>query len=163
MTPRATRAITVITPSLPDRAAMLAEAVASVEAQTLSAEAHLIEVDHLRDGPAILRNRMLERAATEWVAFLDDDDLLDPHHLETLAAGSADVVVPYCRFDGPPLSPLYVNQPYSRKRLARHGLFPPAVLARTSAVLRAGGSARRTGTRTGPCGIGWPMTAPPSR
>ena len=132
---------TVITASLPHRAHLLADAVASVAAQTHPAE-HLISVAAMR-GVADVRNSLMRGAETEWVAFLDDDDLLDPHHLETLLAHSdgADVVIPYCRFDGPPLPEGYCNRPYDRAALRRHGIFPITVLARRDAVLAAGGFA----------------------
>lgn len=137
--------ITVVTPSLPERSVLLAECLASVSAQTQPPTAHLVAVDHAYEGPALTRNALLRAVETEWVAFVDDDDLLDPHHLETLAghADDADVVIPYCRFDGPPIPPKFVNQPFDRGRLARHGIFPITVLARTTAVMNAGGFRRR--------------------
>ena len=88
--------VTVITPSMPSRERFLAEAMASVAAQTVPV-AHLIIVDEGRS-VAEKRNALVEAADTEWVAFLDDDDLLDPHHIETLLGHDADVVIPYCRF-----------------------------------------------------------------
>lgn len=132
-------AVTVITPSLPERAGLLAECITSVAAQTFAPAAHLIGVDHTHDGPARVRNRLLAATDTEWVAFVDDDDLLDAHHLETLtSAPVADVIIPFCRFDGPPIPTRYVNQPYDRGALADHGIFPITVLARRQAILAAG-------------------------
>lgn len=131
--------VTVITASLPERARLLAEAIASVVAQTVPV-AHLIGID-AGAGVAEIRNRLVAAADTEWVGFLDDDDLLDPHHVHTLlwASHGADVVIPYCRFDGPPLPEGYCNRPYSRLELRRHGIFPITVLARRQAVLDVGG------------------------
>jgi glycosyltransferase involved in cell wall biosynthesis len=34
-----------------------------------------------RQGAAATRQRALEQAGTKWVAFLDDDDEMDPWHL----------------------------------------------------------------------------------
>lgn len=131
--------VTVITASLPGRAHLLAEAIASVAAQTVPA-AHLIAVD-AGHGVAEVRNQLVAAATSEWVAFLDDDDLLDPNHLETLLAHAAghDVVIPHCRFDGPPLPEQFCNRPFDRQTLRRHGIFPITVLARRQAVLDAGG------------------------
>jgi hypothetical protein len=135
----ALRSVTVITASLPSRSSVLADAVASVAAQTAPC-AHLIAVD-ASSTVAEARNRLVAAATTEWVAFLDDDDLLDPDHLDTLLehAGDADVVIPYCRFDGPPLPEKFCNRPYDRRALRQHGIFPITVLARRQAVLDAGG------------------------
>lgn len=131
--------VTVITASLPERSPLLAEAAASVAAQTVPV-AHLIGVDAGRSVSEV-RNALVETAQTEWVAFLDDDDLLDPHHVATLLehTAGADVVIPHCRFDGPPLPPKFCNRPYSRADLRKHGIFPITVLARRQAVLDVGG------------------------
>ena len=132
--------VTVITPTIPGRERLLAECIASVQAQTRPA-AHAIGLDFNRRGPAATRNSLLKAVSTPWVAFLDDDDLIDPHHVETLLSASdgADVVIPYCRFDGRSLPLRYCNRAYDRATLARHGIFPITVLARTSAVRAAGG------------------------
>jgi glycosyltransferase involved in cell wall biosynthesis len=131
--------VTVITASMPSRHQLLVEALAAVAAQTVPC-AHLVGVDQ-GHGVADVRTQLVEAARTEWVAFLDDDDLIDPDHLETLLAhaGDADVVIPHCRFDGPPLPAGYYNRPYDRGELRRHGIFPLTVLARRQAVLDAGG------------------------
>lgn len=94
--------ITVITPSLPQRSAMLAEACASVAAQTLQPKRHLVAVDYGYQGPGRMLNQLTEAADTEWVSILADDDLYDPDHLETLAAetGNGSIILSWCRFDG---------------------------------------------------------------
>lgn len=73
--------ITVVTPTLPGREALLAECEDSVKAAGLP---HLIKVDHKREGPPVVRNRLVELVTTPWVLFLDDDDLLYPHYYETV-------------------------------------------------------------------------------
>lgn len=78
--------ISVVIPSIPVRAAMLARAVASVTEQTLPADAIIVEVDNGRMGAPDTRQRGLEKVTTEWTAFLDDDDVLDPNHLAVLLA-----------------------------------------------------------------------------
>lgn len=136
------RRVTVITPSLASRGRLLAAAQQSVAAQTV-AVAHLIDADDRRP-VAEKRNRLMRQATTEWVAFLDDDDLLDQDHIETLLGHDADVIVPHCRFIGPPLPPVaccagYYNRPYDRDDLRQHGIFPITVLARREAILDVGG------------------------
>ncbi len=88
--------IAVVTPSLPERASMLAQCVASVKSQTRSADMHVIKLDTDRSGPAAIRNRIVQQLPDEidWLAFLDDDDQFLPQHLEKLSAvaESADVV-----------------------------------------------------------------------
>lgn len=134
--------MTIITPSVPSRRDLLAEATESVAAQTVAVQ-HLIDDDPKRS-VADKRNRMISAASTDWVAFLDDDDILDPIHVETLLGGEADVVIPHCRFLGPPLPaidccPGYYNRPFDREDLRQHGIFPITVLARREAILGAGG------------------------
>ena len=130
--------VTIVTASLPERARLLGEAMDSVARQSVKV-AHLVGVDAER-GVAEVRNALVVAAATEWVGFLDDDDLLDAHHVAALLerAGSADVLIPHCRFDGPPLPEGYCNRPYDRADLAAHGIFPITVLARRQALLDAG-------------------------
>jgi glycosyltransferase involved in cell wall biosynthesis len=81
-----TSGISVVIPSITPRADMLVRAVESVAHQLLPADAIIVEVDNGRTGAPDTRQRGLEKVTTEWVAFLDDDDLMDPHHLATLLA-----------------------------------------------------------------------------
>jgi len=117
---------------------MFDEARQSVAVQTLPAAHHLVLIDHGM-GPARARNQILNVCRTEWVAFLDDDDLLDPDHLEVLSGGTADVRIPYCRLEGDTIPKKFYNQPYDRAKLRDHGIFPITVLARYQAVMDAGG------------------------
>lgn len=91
--------VTVAIPSIPPRAGMLAEALASVCAQTRPADRIAVGIDRMREGPARIRNALLSAVRTEYVAFLDDDDLLYPQHLERLLACAAetraDMVFPW--------------------------------------------------------------------
>jgi glycosyltransferase involved in cell wall biosynthesis len=88
--------ITVCIATIPPRAKKLRQALGSVVVQTLQPAAIVVEYDHDRTGAAATKNRALAKADTEWVAFLDDDDLFLPHHLEALHAAAqrenADVV-----------------------------------------------------------------------
>lgn len=75
--------LTVVTATIPDRAIMLAELAAALDAQTVRPE-WMVEVDEIGNGPVPQLNRMAESADTEWLFRLDDDDLVDPHHFETI-------------------------------------------------------------------------------
>lgn len=130
--------ITVITPTIIGRESMLAEAEASVLVQTVKPAAHLTCIDTYRNGPAIVRNLLLGRVETEWVAFLDDDDLLDRHHLDILSSGHTDVRASFCRFSGEELPAKYVNRHYDREAMRRHGIFGITVMARLEAIRDAG-------------------------
>jgi len=97
--------ITVAIPSIPPRAAMLGRALASVLAQELPAEAVSIAVDTGRQGAAVTRDRALRAVRTEYTAFLDDDDQMQPEHLRVLMEAAetsgADYVFSYYTVAGP--------------------------------------------------------------
>jgi hypothetical protein len=63
---------------------MLSRAVGSVLAQELPAAAISIAVDTQRQGAAATRDRALRAVRTQWTAFLDDDDQMQPEHLRVL-------------------------------------------------------------------------------
>lgn len=83
---------------------MLQAAVGSVLTQTRPADQIRIGVDLERQGPAAVRNRLGLTVDTEWIAWLDDDDLLGPDHLQvcldTAAESGADVVYPWFTVQG---------------------------------------------------------------
>ena len=97
--------VTVVVPYHPARAAngMLQRAVTSVNAQTIPHQLLTIE-DAERQGAAATRQRGLDQVRTEWTAFLDSDDELDPTHLAQLltcaAETGADYVYPWFRVKG---------------------------------------------------------------
>ena len=123
--------IAVITPSIPSRFSLLRECIESVKAQTRPADLHIVEVDADKVGPCKLRNKMVSELPSEidWVAFLDDDDLFLPQHLEKLSAvsKSADVVYSSCQ---PGIATVIL--PFDREAL-RHGNY----IAVTSLVRRS--------------------------
>ena len=109
--------VTVVIPAY-DRAHLLGRAIDSVLGQTLTPAAVIVVDDgsvddtkavvqaygdevryvwQLNAGGAAARNHGVKLAETEWVAFLDSDDLWLPNHLELLAeavegtAGAADI------------------------------------------------------------------------
>lgn len=110
--------VTVVVPYHPARVknGMLARAVASIQRQTLPHELITVE-DTERQGAAATRQRGLDQVATEWTAFLDSDDELDPDHIEQLLAcakeTSADYVYPWFRVvGGTDPFPMFYGKPF---------------------------------------------------
>ncbi|RLB63768.1 MAG: hypothetical protein DRH08_10615 [Deltaproteobacteria bacterium] len=75
--------VTVVIPTVPKRTQMLNRAKASITAQTEPA-LWVVEIDTELEGAYATRNRGMMKVRTEWTGFLDDDDELLPHHVETL-------------------------------------------------------------------------------
>lgn len=145
--------ITVVVATIPPRADLLARALASVATQTLPPAEVVVECDTDRLGAAATRNRALERVATEWVAFLDDDDELYPDHLRALARCArltgTDVVYPGYDADVDPTGMFGV--PFDPVLLRRANYIPVTVLARTDAVRAAGGFQPHPDRNGDPC------------
>jgi glycosyltransferase involved in cell wall biosynthesis len=88
----------------------------------------------------------MTRLSCEWVAFLDDDDLLDPTHIERLLDAAleaeADLAFSWHRREGstPAVErvPEWSDYAYG-VMLGGRNLIPVTVLARREAVLAAGG------------------------
>lgn len=74
--------LTVITPTVAGREALLEECKESVKNQTVPVADHRWLLDVNRHGPALTRNVLVRDVETEWIAFLDDDDILLPNHFE---------------------------------------------------------------------------------
>lgn len=129
--------ISVITASLPSRAAMLAECVASIAAQTRPPIEHLVGVDHARRGSAATRNILLSASSGTRVAVLDDDDVAYPHHLERLAMSSADIVYSYCEVEG--RSGWSPNEPFDAEALLTRNYIPATTLIRADLLRELGG------------------------
>lgn len=133
--------ISVVIPTVAPRRAMLREALRSVADQTLAPDAIIIQEDVNREGAAVTRQKGTDRVDTDTVAFLDDDDVLYPQHLERLHATmqetGADLVYgwfdvqggtdPFPQFEGLPWDSAVPRQ------------FPVTYLARTEAIRVAGG------------------------
>lgn len=78
--------ITVVTPTHPGaRSYLFAQAMHSVAIQTLQPAAISVAVDTDGQGAAVTRQRALDAVQTDWVSFLDSDDLFLRRHLELLA------------------------------------------------------------------------------
>lgn len=83
--------VSVIIPAHPARiGALLNEALKSVWDQTVPPDAVIVAVDRDGEGAAATRQRALMSARTEWVAFLDSDDMFMPKHLAWLLRHAED-------------------------------------------------------------------------
>jgi hypothetical protein len=146
--------IAVLTPSLPERAEMLVEAMASVRAQTLKPSIHVVGIDHDRVGIGRMLNQLAASVEAEWLARLDDDDLFEPNHLEVLASGpeQADVIYTWCEvrpralgdavLPVPPVlgpSGWTPNQEFDADRLRERNYIPATTLIRKSLWHELGG------------------------
>jgi glycosyltransferase involved in cell wall biosynthesis len=151
--------VTVLTATLGRRQQLLAEAVASVRAQTLPPLEHIIvddgsfsvgptdgvqvlPVSHRGLGPA--RNAGLAEARGEAVALLDDDDLWWPGHLETVCSvmeeTGADVVYADCEEVGRRDGYAITVRDFDADLLARENFIcVPATLVRVRALRAVGG------------------------
>jgi glycosyltransferase involved in cell wall biosynthesis len=132
--------VSVLTASLPSRNAMLAEAKASVMAQTYRNVEHLIGVDIEREGAGAVLNRLLSCASGDYVMVLDDDDLLNPNHIDWLLSGVAthDVVYSLPKVMGGSFT--QYAAPFDRSQLdAGHNCVSHTALMRSAMVREVGG------------------------
>lgn len=140
----AAEAVAIITPTIKGREHLLSEACQSVVTQTVEV-AHHIACDDRHAGPAVIRNAVLNLLGCEYVGFLDDDDLLDPDHVETLLAAletGADLAFSWYRREGSapetPRVEAWDDYAYGTM-LGGRNIIPVTVLARRDALLAAGG------------------------
>lgn len=141
--------VTVVIPHIPIRRTELGNAITSITAQTRQPSEIIVATDARREGAAATRNRALSRVTTPWVAFLDDDDTLLPHHLETLIAHAretgADVVYPGCHVVNPALGGRIslrdewgrFGRPFDPELLRERSYIPVTSLVRTGLAQRA--------------------------
>lgn len=147
--------ITVVIPTIPGRYEQLQRAVASVGAQTLPPSGGVrLQLDADREGAAATRNRALEQVETEFVAFLDDDDVLKPNHLRACARHArltgADVVYPgYDAIGDDPVN--CFGLPFNPTLLVRRNYIPVTTLCRTELVKAAGGFQPHPDENGDPC------------
>lgn len=139
--------VTVVTPTIPTRGEFLAEAIVSVAQQSHLPVTHVVTVDHRCEGEATTRNRGLFAVETEWVAFLDDDDLLFPNHLEVCLdhaqSTGADLVYPWFESRGWSETFEAFGEPFDEKRLRRSNYIPVTTLVRTELAQSVGGFPRQ--------------------
>lgn len=91
--------VTVVIPAIPPRWMQLETAKQSIAAQTLQPYETIVTFDTHRQGAAVNRDAALAQVKTKWTAFLDDDDVFYPTHLEDLMRYAeetdADLVYPW--------------------------------------------------------------------
>jgi hypothetical protein len=94
--------LTIIVATIPEREQLLAEAIASVTAQTAPCQ-YKVGLDRYHNGPAATFNALGATVETDWLCPLGDDDLLDPDHVEVLSHwldDDADIVYTWPRVEG---------------------------------------------------------------
>lgn len=132
--------VTFITPTIPERSRLLCDAIGSVNQQIVPAVDHLVGVDLQKRGPSYIRNQLSKSVETEWIAFLDDDDVVyDNHILEASAAAEkSDIIYTWCDSIG--RGNFNPNSFFDETRLLRDGNFiPVTTFIRTSVFKEVGG------------------------
>jgi glycosyltransferase involved in cell wall biosynthesis len=157
--------ITVVIPTIAPRAVMLGRALESALGQVCGPGLDRLEVtvvpvhDTHHHGAATTRNAGLLQVTTEWVAFLDDDDTMEPGHLSALfecaQETGADLVYPWFHLpNGADPFPDRFGVPFDAAELTRRNFIPVTVLARTELIKAVGGfQPLNTSTESGasPC------------
>lgn len=145
--------ITVVVPTIAPRIHLLERAIVSVASQTLRPAVVRVVEDRRREGAAATRNRALADVRTDWVAFLDDDDVLYPNHLKLCARMATlqqlDVVYPGYDCDDDPVNCFGI--PFDASLLKQRNFIPVTVLARTELVRAAGGFQEHPDEHGNPC------------
>jgi|LakMenE01Jun11ns_1017448.scaffolds.fasta_scaffold9939438_2 glycosyltransferase involved in cell wall biosynthesis len=136
--------ITIITPTIHERSNLLTEAVKSVENQKVKAVGHFVQVDESKAGPAYVRNRLVEKVQSEWIGFLDDDDILYPNHIEEYrkAHENSDVIYTWCDSTG--REKFDPNSHFDPERLMYGNYIPITAAVRTNFFRQVGGFSEDT-------------------
>ncbi len=133
--------ITLLTATLPERAPLFAELAVTVARQSLPPERWLVEWDYNKRGPVDVLNGLSDEVETEWLFRIDDDDLLEWDHFDTLKpylTKDADIVYSWCEARGP----LPANQfqvPFNPNSLRYENYIPSAACIRTDLWRSLGG------------------------
>ena len=128
--------LTLVTVTLPERRQMLVEMVESVAAQTVLPAAHLVVWDDGAGFEATV-NRAVKLVDTAYYCLVDDDDLLKPDHVATLADNlTSDVVWTWCDVLGRSWNP---NETYQPGVLASRNYIPSNHAFRTELFAQLGG------------------------
>jgi hypothetical protein len=134
--------VAVITPTVLDRHLLLQECKDSVSAQTWGGSVyHAIGEDTKKEGAAITRNRIVRNVDSEyeWLAFVDDDDIIYPNHLSTLIEGSedADIIYSDCEEEG--FIKTWKTREFNYAEVKAENYIPVTVLMRRSVFDKIGG------------------------
>jgi hypothetical protein len=134
--------VAVITPTVPNRSALLKECEKSVSNQSWKGGIrHAVWEDVFREGPSIIRNKIVGNLdpSYEWLAFFDDDDIFLPEHLETLINNSegADVIYSDCQEEG--FVKTWNTRSFDYEAVKADNYIPITCLVRRSMFEKAGG------------------------
>lgn len=134
--------IAIITPTIPRRHELLAECKDSVLSQTWGGEVfHAVGIDTFHDGPSVVRNNIIRDLdpSFEWLAFVDDDDVVFPEHLAILIEASADADVIYsdCIEEG--FIKTWKTRAFNYNEVKADNYIPVTVLMRRSLFEKVGG------------------------
>ncbi len=128
--------LTLVTVTQEKRREMLPEMQASVAAQTVMPDAHIIVWDKGAGFEATV-NRAVSMVETDYYCLVDDDDLLLPDHVETLSANlTADIVWSWVEVRGRSWNP---NSAYVPGLLQNHNYIPSNHAFRTALFHELGG------------------------
>lgn len=132
--------VSVITPAIPERVStMLSSCIESVINQTLRPQAHLIGIDYNRVGAGAICNILSKNVKTKYIAFLADDDIFYPNHIQVLMnnVGEADLIYSWCNVVG--RGNWNPNSYFDADRLSSGNYIPSTVMLRTDVFLELGG------------------------
>lgn len=138
--------ITVITPSLPERASERSASIASVIAQSVTPADHLVLIDYQRLGGWRPMNVLANAVQTEWTQILTDDDMLLPQHFEKLwpLCNDADVVYSPALLLGNSPWEGY-DEPFDAAKLRTKSIVSHNALVRTELIRKVGGWKQESG------------------
>jgi len=129
---------TLVTATLPSRSKLLAEMLQSVSEQTVAPACHVVMRD---DGRGFVEtvNRAVSLVDTDYFCLVDDDDLLLPNHVETLANAitpTTEILWTWTDVQGRAWNP---NQGYEPGKLQRENYIPSNMLMKTQLWRELGG------------------------
>lgn len=132
--------VSVLTAHLPERADLLEECKASVEAQTVPVLEHLIRTDSDRVGEGPTMQALLGKAQGDFWVWLNDDDTLEPEFLEKLLphTNRAEVVYSHARL-GELDWGFHMGDTFDEKRLREANYIPCTALISTGFTRMVGG------------------------
>jgi glycosyltransferase involved in cell wall biosynthesis len=127
--------IAVITPTISSRSKLLSECKQSVRNQTTNIYIfHSYGEDTDRVGCGQMRNKLISQldSSYDWIAFLDDDDVMLSNHLELLSqyCDTADIIYSDCETVGWFKS--WETSAFNKDRLFQRNYIPVTVLMRRS-------------------------------